>query len=121
MSDGTFTDDQVHLWLQEIADEAWISLHYDSPVLGGVGQCEISGGGYKRDKVAMSQPANRTIWALEDAKFTGLTQTRLTHFGINTQASKGRLIAYARLSSPVTILNGRGWLLRAGELAISFG
>jgi hypothetical protein len=119
--DGSFTDDQVHEWLQEVADGAWISLHYDTPGLAGVGNCEISGGGYVRAQVSFTDPANRSIWSLSDARFTGLVQTQITHFGVNSAATAGRLRAYARLPEKVTILNGFGYILYQGDLAISFG
>ena len=45
MSSGSFTDEQVHVWLQEVADAGWISLHFDTPALGAVGLAEISGAG----------------------------------------------------------------------------
>jgi hypothetical protein len=117
--DGSFSDDQVHRWLQEIADESWVSLHYDTPALGGAGYCEIEGGGYHRVQAVFSQPANRSIWTLADARFSGLQQTQLTHFGIWTQQNKGRLMAYAALQEKVTILNGWGYRIQEGELAIS--
>lgn len=119
--DGSITDQRVHKWLQEIADGAYVSLHYDTPALGGIGACELSGGGYKRAKTPFSQPSNRTIWSLEDAKFTGLVQNQITHFGIWDTATRGELVAYASLPEKATVLNGWGFVLREGQLAISFG
>lgn len=120
--DGSFTDEQVHIWLQEVADEAWVSLHYDSPGLSGVGLAEIEGGGYTRCKVPMSQPANRTIWSLADARFAGLQQNQLTHFGIWDGEHNGLLRAYGRLPGGIrVVLTGDGFVLREGDLAISFG
>lgn len=119
--DGSFTDEQVHQWLQDVADAPWISLHYDTPALQGIGACELSGGGYVRCKVSFSQPANRSIWSLSDARFTGLIQTQLTHFGVWDQKTGGMLRAYARLPEKVAIPNGFGYVLRQGELALSIG
>jgi len=121
MQQGSFTDQTVHAWLQEVADKAFISLHYDTPALGAVGANEISGGGYVRVRIAFSQPTNRAIWSLEDARFTGLTQNRITHFGIWDGKKNGSLVAYAPLPEVVTILNGWGYVLRQGELSISIG
>lgn len=119
--DGSFSDEQVHLWLQDVADNAYVSLHYDTPGLAGADAAEISGGGYVRAKVAFSQPANRTIWSLADARFSGLLQNQITHFGVWNQKNQGRLMAYASLPERVTILNGWGYILHQGELALSFG
>lgn len=118
---GNVTDDQVHIWLQEIADTTYVSLHFDTPALGGVGSNEITGGGYKRSKVPFSQPANRTIWSLDDARFTGLTQNQLTHFGLWSDVTGGLLMGYGLLPVSVVITNGQGYILKGGDLAISFG
>jgi hypothetical protein len=125
MTDGSVTDEQAHAWLQEIADAGWISLHYDSPALGGSDRAEISGGGYNRFKMSFSQPNNRAIWSMVDARFTGLTQTKLVYFGVWNRRSPGDkagfLRAYGDLPDPVMVLNGRGYVLHAGQLAVSFG
>lgn len=121
MSDGSFTDDQVHMWLQEIADKAFVSLHYDNPALGGLGACEISGGGYRRIRVAFSDPTNRAIWSQEDIRFTGLIENQLTHYGIWNAANNGRLMAYAALPSKVVVTNGWGYRIDEGDLAVSMG
>lgn len=119
--DGALTDDQVHDWLQEIAEDGFLSLHFDVPALGGVDKNEIGGGGYKRFKVSWSRPANRAIWTLVDAKFSGLTRARVTYFGVWNKQNKGMLRAYAELPEPAQILTGKGYTLHAGEVAISIG
>src|SRR4029077_11757586 len=103
-------------------DQSWVSLHNDNPALGGLDRAEISGGGYQRFKMQWSQPTNRAIWSLVDARFTGLTQNKLTYFGVwSGNTDKAWLRAYGELPNPVVILNGRGYILHAGLLAISFG
>lgn len=119
--DGSITDEQANSWLQEIADASWISLHYDNPSLGGIERAEISGGGYQRFKMVWSQPSNRAIWSLVDARYTGLQQSKLTYFGVWNQTTKGFLRAYGELQEPAVVLNGKGYVLHAGLIAISFG
>lgn len=122
MTDSSVTDEQAHLWLQEIADAGWVSLHYDNPSLGGVDRAELAGGGYQRFKMAFSQPNNRAIWSLVDARYTGLAQTKLTYYGVwSGPGDKAFLRAYGELPNPVVILAGKGYVLHAGLLAISFG
>ncbi len=121
MSDGSITDEQAHLWLQDIANAGWVSLHYDSPALGGVDKAEISGGGYSRFKMPFSQPNNRTIWSLTDARYTGLMQNKIVYFGVWDALNKGMLRAYGELPTPAVVLNGKGYILHSGLLAISFG
>jgi len=114
------SDNRAHRWLLEIAENAWVSLHYESPAIGGIGLGEISGGGYVRKKAIFTSPANRTIWSLEDVKFTGLTQNRVTHFGIWDAQNLGELAAYGPLpQGGAVILNGQGYYLYAGKLAVS--
>ena len=119
--DGSITDEQAHIWLQEIADGGWVSLHFDTPALGGVERAELSGGSYQRVKVPWSQPTNRAIWSLDDARFNGLVANKITYFGVWNSAVKGMLRAYAELPSPAVVLTGKGYILHAGTVAISFG
>ena len=119
--EGSFTDEEVHEYLQGVADAGWLSLHFDTPALGGIGSNEVFGGGYVRIKGIWTQPSNRAIWLQEDARWTGLTQGVLTHFGIWNDPFQGRLRAYGRLPQKMTILNGWGYQLRAGDVAVSFG
>jgi hypothetical protein len=121
MAEGSVTDEQVHDWLQEIADKSWVSLHFDNPGLGGVDRAEIAGGGYKRYKMPWSQPNNRAIWSLADARYTGLVQTKVVYFGVWNAASKGLLRAYGELPEPRVVLNGKGFVLHQGMVVISFG
>ena len=121
MSSGSFTDEQVHLWLAEVASSAWIGMHYDSPTMGALNNNEVSGGGYTRCLVTFSEPANRTIWLTQDATFQGLTQTQLTHFSVWNQVTGGLMRVSGRIPRTATILTGRGYRIMAGEMAISFG
>jgi hypothetical protein len=119
--DGSVTPEQAHQWLQEIADDGWISLHFDNPMLAGRDAAEVIGAGYLRVKMAWSQPSNQSIWSLKDARFTGLNATKVTHFGVWNKDAKGMLRAYAEFSSPKVVMNGKGLVLVAGSIAISVG
>jgi hypothetical protein len=120
MSDGIFDDELVHDWLSCIADNAWISLHYESPALMGLDRGEISGGGYVRRKVSFSTPSSRAMWSLEPVKFSGLPANRLTHFGIWNHKENGRIRAYGRLPGQgVIIPDGHGYVLSEGKIALS--
>jgi len=120
MIDGTFDDELVHAWLECVADNAWCSLHYESPAINGIGRGEISGGGYVRRKLEFSTPSSRTIWSMETVKFSGLLANRLTHFGIWNAKNSGKLRAYGRLpDGGVIVTNGGGFALPAGKIALS--
>ena len=121
MYDGTFDDDLVHDWLACLADNAWVSLHYESPALMGVDRGEIFGGGYVRRKADFSDPSSRTIWLMDDVKFIGLNANRLTHFGVWNHKQNGKIRAWGRLPEEkgVVVHNGASYLIRAGTLALS--
>lgn len=118
--EGSFSDQWVHRWLQEIADQSFASLHYDTPALADATFAEIYGGGYVRQLVAWSQPSNRSIWSVDVTRWTGLAQGAITHFGI--WSPDNELISYGRLPEKVILPGGgRGFAMNAGELAISIG
>lgn len=119
--EGSFSDQWVHGWLQEIADGSYASLHYDTPALADATFAEIYGGGYVRQLVAWSQPSNRSIWSVDNTRWTGLPENAITHFGVWNQPTGGFLIAYGRLPEKVLIIGGKGFTMAAGELAISVG
>lgn len=119
MSSGTFEDDLVHEWLAGVASNAYVSLHYESPALMGLNRGEISGGGYVRQRVLFTVPANRAMWSETNARFTGLMANRLTHFGIWNEKRLGRLEAYGLLPDGVIIAPGGAYVVPAGALALS--
>lgn len=119
--EGSLSDAQVHTWLQHVADKSFISLHFQSPALGGSAMGEIAGGGYRRFKMSWHQPQNRSIWSLEDAQFTGLKPTRVTFFGVWDSLNIGMLRGYGELPTPAVIASGKGYNLPAGQIVISLG
>ena len=119
--DGSITDDQAHEWLQDIADNGWISLHFDNPALGGVDRAEISGGGYNRIKMPFSRPQNRAIWSLRSIEFAGLNQNKISHFGIWNAEHRGKLRAYGEFRTPHIVLTGGRVNIKDGDLAITIG
>lgn len=115
-----FDDDQIHAWLQCVADNAWISLHYESPAIYGLGRGEISGGGYVRRQGHFSTPSARTIWSIEDVKWVGLPAVRLSHFGIWSHKNKGKLRAWGALPDQGSVITpGSGYVIREGLIALS--
>lgn len=116
-----FDDDQVHAWLRCVADNAWVSLHYESPAIMALGRGEINGGGYVRRQATFSEPTNRTMWTLEDLKFSGLPANRITHFGVWNHKVNGKIRAWGLITDEqgIIIPNGGGYVLNAGHLALS--
>lgn len=116
----SFDDDLVHSWLDCLRDNAWCSLHYESPALEGLGRGELSGGGYVRRRLTFSDPVAKTIWSTENVRFVGLNPNRLTYFGVWDHKQGGLIKAWGELPEDgVLIPQGGGYLLRAGSIAIS--
>src|SRR3954466_8816445 len=120
MTKGNIDDELVHAWLDCLRDNAWCSLHYETPALNGLGRGEISGGGDIRRKLDFSAPVARSIWSINNVKFIGLNANRLTHFGIWNHKSGGKIKAWGKLPDDgALITQGGGYVLGEGSIAIS--
>ena len=121
--EGSFTDNLVHRWLQELADEAWVSLHYDTPALADASYAEVFGSGYARKRAYFTMPSNRSIYTTQDVVFSGLPQTQVTHFGLwdSDNVNDAILLAYGAVPDKALILSGSSFVLHEGELSISIG
>lgn len=117
---SAFDDELIHAWLNCLRDNAWCSLHYESPEFLTFSRGEITGGGYVRRKLDFSVPASRTMWSINTVKFTGLTANRLTYFGIWSHKQGGKIKAWGLLpEGGALIAQGGGYVLNEGNIAIS--
>lgn len=119
--DGSVTDYQANEWLEQITETGWISLHFDNPTLGGEDKAEIHGGGYSRFKATWTKPNGRAIWNDGDARWSGLTQNKISYVGVWDKRRNGHLLVYCELPDKISIRNGEGWILHDRDLVISFG
>lgn len=114
---GAFSDYQVEQWLNNRT--YWVSLHYGSPIVDGAYASEIFGGSYSRQRVQMTSPDSRAIYNADDIVWRGIPQTRITHIAGWDKQYNGDMLWWAKLESPVTILDGKGFILTSGILALS--
>jgi hypothetical protein len=115
----SFTDYQVHLWLAA-QDKYWVSLHFDDPVHAGAYASELSGDGYVRQQASYTSPANRTMWNQNNMQFAGLPACVITHMGGWDAKTKGNLRWSIELPDPKRIIQGGGFTIVQGQLALSF-
>lgn len=109
----------AHQILSDIAENCYLSLHLDSPILAGAYASEISGSGYARRKLEFAQPSSRSVVNVNDVRFSGLPQTRVTWVGGWNAAINGDILWYVELATPVIIPQGSGYGIGAGEVIIS--
>jgi len=89
----------------------YLALYTSNPTGADTGT-EVSGGGYARQPIEFSAPADeggkQTIKNAAEIRFPVATSDwgTVTHIGIRTAATGGDLIAYAALTNPRTILAG---------------
>lgn len=115
---GGFTDYKVEQWLAEDPGY-WVSLHFSHPVVTGAYASELFGGSYGRVYLTFSTPNSRAVYATEDAKWEGLPHARITHIGGWNQQYSGDLEWWAELDTAKVIVEGRGFTLPAGMIALS--
>lgn len=117
MSFTTFT---LHKTLQDIADSCWVSLHFDSPDQAGAVASEISGGGYSRERARFDEPSNNHMWLNRNLRWEGLPLTLVAYLGGWDQERNGNLQWFSEMSPPERILEGKGFIVPAQSLALSF-
>jgi len=115
----SFSDYQVHLWLGAL-NGYYVGCHFDDPNHAGAYASEISGDGYVRTQAFFTEPSNRTMWNVNVFGFAGLPACVITHFSIWDAKTKGNLRGSIELPDPKRILQGGGFTIIAGDLALSF-
>jgi hypothetical protein len=101
----------------------YASLHYYNPVMGGLGNAEISGGGYARQLITLSTPSPRSVYNSNLMTFTNLSATNLYFIGVNDAHTAGNLLFYiptAPSGTGVAIPGGGSFVINPGDLAVSF-
>lgn len=114
-----FTDAKVHSWLSEM-NGGWVGLHFDDPVHAGAYASEISGSGYVRAQVSLTEPTNRTAWSQNNLVFNGLNACVVSHMGGWNAKTQGDLDWSIELPEPKRIIQGGGLTIVVGQLALSF-
>lgn len=121
IGNGTFTTQKVHEWLEEIARNCWLSLHFDTPSSSHYGtEFNLTPGGYSRQKVNFTSPDNRVIWNENNIRWKGLSSGSIRFVGGWNAAENGDLMWFEKVLSPVTVRDGGSWEIQSGKLALSF-
>lgn len=91
----TLSNEIAHDTLTRIfrTEDCWLSLHTADPLHGGLNTAELVGGGYARQRVGWSVPANRTITNTGDVMFQQLPVATIGWLGVYDAGVGGTLLA----------------------------
>lgn len=115
-----FTEYVAHKSLKDIKDECWVALHFDDPTLAGAYASEVNGGGYGRILSKWGEISNKIMWLDNNLIWTGLQQTRITHLGGWNAEFNGDLMWVSQVKPPARILDGKGYSVAKGTIALSY-
>lgn len=115
-----FGDYVIEKALADVGAESWVALNFDDPEVAGGEATEITGTGYIRQLASFSDIANRSMWVIAPLSWQGLPQTRVTHVSGWTGQYGGSLQWSGPLPAPVRILEGKGYIIQANEIVLSF-
>lgn len=117
----SFTDFQVHEWLEGLQGGMYAALHFDSPVHAGAYASEFSGEGYVRAKITFTVPSNRTMWNINVVSFAGLPANRILYIGGWDALNGGNLRWETQLPGEgVRVIQGGGYSVQPNDIALSF-
>lgn len=116
---GRISDYQVEQWLAALQDSTFMALHTDNPDVAGAYASELFGGGYVRQKVTLTAPANRASWNAGVVTFSGLPAATITHIGGWNALINGDLRFSIALPAPLRVTAGSTRSFPAQMLAIS--
>lgn len=119
MDEGGFTDYRVNKWLDQIAENIWVSLHYTDPSVSGAYASEVFGGSYSRIRAPFSSADGRSIFNDNSIIFKGLPNVKITFIGGWDLNYNGNLEFYIPLGEPVTVMAGKSYIIDASMLALS--
>jgi hypothetical protein len=118
MDQGTFSDYRANKWLGQLS-KVWIGLNFADPNISGAYASEVFGGSYNRVQTLFSTPDGRVIFNESTVKFKGLPSVRIIYISGWDAQYNGNMEFSIALSSPVTVLAGKGYEIQASQLAIS--
>jgi hypothetical protein len=116
---GRFSDYQTEDWLSQVADNTWLSLHFDNPDVAGAYASEVFGQGYSRVRGVFADASGRAIWNSGTVTFTGLPAVVVTHVGGWNEAINGDLRFAVALPNPVRVQAGGRYSVSANTVALS--
>lgn len=99
----------------------YIALFTSAPGEAG-GGTEVSGGGYARQAITFTAPANGQVSNLADVSFPVATADwgTVTHFALFDAATAGNMLLYGAFSLSKIVQVGDQLIIRAGDLVITF-
>lgn len=101
--------------------EVYIALFKTDPTDDAIGQ-EETGAGYSRQQIVFSVPSDGLTENIATVTFpvAGSDWGTVSHFGIMDAITGGNLLIHGRFNIIKTIYSGDQYIIRAGDLDISF-
>lgn len=115
---GRISDYQVERWLTTM-QTSFLALHFDNPDVAGAYASEVFGGGYTRQRINFSLPANRAMWNLSAVSFTGLPGVTVTHLTLWDSLTAGNYLTTLALPASMRVLAGKSVAWGAQQIAVS--
>jgi hypothetical protein len=99
----------------------YLALYTEPPSDSG-GGTEVSGGGYQRQPISLAPASNGATYNVEDIVFPTATSDwgTIVAVGIFDAQTGGNLLMWAMLTTPKTVNAGDTFIIKAGDLDISF-
>jgi hypothetical protein len=99
----------------------YVALYTAAPSDAG-GGTQVSGGAYARQSAAFTAPSNGATSNSADITFPIATADwgTVSHFGIFDAATAGNLLIHGAFSVAKPIYNGDQFIIRAGDLDVTF-
>ena len=105
----------------ESPKEVWVGLLFGDPTDSSK-QTELSGRGYKREKVLFDSPKNGLVKNAEDIVFHKATAAwkTVTHLSIYDQEAGGKTLFHGLISSPIKIGKNKNFFIKVDNLQVGF-
>lgn len=99
----------------------YVALFTSDPTDAGIGT-EVSGGGYARQQVTFADPVDGSTTNSADVVFPVATTDwgTVSHFGIYDAETGGNLLIHGAFTVAKPIYTGDQFVIRAGDLDVTF-
>ncbi len=103
------------------AGTVYLALYENDPTDADVGT-EMVGGGYARQAISFTTPADGTSSNNADIIFPAAMgdYPEITHVGVRDQLTGGNLLMHKQLTNPVTVLDTNNFRIPLGQLLMTF-
>lgn len=118
MDKGRISSHLTQRWLTDFA-MVYVSLHSSNPDVDDPILSEISGNGYKRQRITMEVASDRARINSNAVKFTHLPPTLITHYALWDSEFGGQVFASGPLATAQRLIGGATYVIPENNVAVS--